>query len=240
MAQPVNEALLEQLNKNIEQLLKALTQPITAQAELFTALAKAQGEMRIARSLKENRYYKVMFEDFESVVEASRPALTKYGLSVMHIPMVNDDGSASLKCILAHSSGQYLESTMRVLPTSNDPQALGSCFAYLKRQSYASICGVAAQSEDDDGEIAMAESRITEEKGTSLNHKYNPREQSSDTITKEQLEEVEYELTEYPDIGAQILKGLRILSLADIPKSKYRDCINRIRLIKAERNGIKR
>src|ERR1044072_7514097 len=220
MAQPINE-VLEQLSLKIDMALAALN-PMLDKSELFAALARAQGEMSFAQMDKENRYFKAMFEDLESVVRASRPALTKHGLSIIHTTSVNDDGSASLKCIFAHASGQYMESNMRMLPTSNDPQALGSCFSYLKRQSYAAICGVAASWEDDDGERAMAEVRVTDEKGTSLNHNYNPKEQSSDTITREQLDEVEYELAEYPDIGAQIIKGLRILSLADIPKSKYR------------------
>ncbi len=238
MAQTVNEAI-EALSLKIDEALKRLS-PHANRAQLFAALAKAQAEMRPARANKENKYFKAMYEDLDSVVEASRNALTKNGLSVMHIPTVNEDGSANLKCILAHSSGEYIESTSRMLPVSNDPQALGSCITFLKRLSYAAITGVVAEYEDDDAECAMADTRATEEKGTSLTHKYNPKEQSSESITREQLDEVEYELAEYPDIGAQILKGLRILSLADIPKSKYRDCINRIRLIKAERNGVKR
>ncbi len=238
MALPINEAI-EALSLKIDDALKKLS-PYAEKSELFTALAKAQGQMRSARATKENRYFKALYEDLESVVEASRKPLSDNGLAVIHIPTVNDDGSASLKCILSHSSGQYIESNMRMLPVANDPQALGSCFTYLKRLSYAAITGVVAQQEDDDAEYAMADQRITDEKGTSLNHKYNPKEQSSETITREQLDEVEYELAEYPDIGAQIIKGLRILSLADIPKSKYRDCINRVRLIKAERNGLKR
>jgi hypothetical protein len=238
MALPVNEAL-EQLSLKIDTLI-AKFNPLCEKAELFGALAKAQAEMKTARSNQENRYFKTMFEDLESVIAASRPALTKYGLSVIHIPQTNEDGAAVLKCILAHSSGQFIESTMRMLPVSNDPQSLGSCFTYLRRLSYASLVGVAAQQEDDDAERAMADMRLTEEKGTSLNHKYNPKEQSSETITREQLDEIEYELAEYPDIGEQVLKGLRILSLADIPKSKYRDAVTRIRTIKAARNGVTR
>lgn len=238
MALPLNEAI-EQLSLKIDAALSKIS-PYADKSELYSALAKAQAEMRPARMNKENRYFKTMYEDFQSVVDASRPALTKYGLSVMHIPVVTDDGAAELKCILAHSSGQYIENKLRMLPTSNDPQALGSCFSFLKRLSYAAITGVASDTEDDDGETAMHETRMQDEKGTSLTHKYNPKEQSSETITREQLEEFEYELAEYPDIGAQMLKGLRILSLADIPKSKYRDAINKVRLIKAERNGLKR
>lgn len=235
MSIPVNEAI-EALSQKLDLLIQKFN-PLLEKSELFSALAKAQAEMRTAKCDKENRYFKTMFEDLESVMNASRPALTKYGLSVIHVPMVNDDGAAVLKCILAHSSGQFIESTMRMLPLSNDPQSLGSCFQYLRRLSYSSLVGVAAQNEDDDAERAMADVRMGDEKGTTLNHKYNPKEQTSETITREQLDEIEYELAAYPDIGAQILKGLRIMSLADMPRSKYRDAITKIREIVNARSG---
>jgi hypothetical protein len=50
---------------------------------------------------------------------------------------------------------------------------------------------------------------------------------------------MEYELAQYDDIAEQVLDGLRIQSIADIPKSKYRAAITRIREIKELRNGSK-
>jgi len=126
---------------------------------------------------------------------------------------------------------------MRILPSKPDIQNLGSYITYLRRYAYSSIIGVVSANEDDDGELAVYEDRKVASKGVALNRKYNPKEQTYETITKEQLEEIEYELTSYPDITEMVLDGLKIQSLADIPKSKFLAAINRVRDIKQVRDG---
>lgn len=204
-------------------------------AKLYEALAKAQLEIKLTQRDSENPYFKSKYANLGSVIEASRPALAKNGLCVFHRQELTTEGQSILVCTLAHSSGQYIESRFRVVPAKNDIQSLGSYMTYLRRYSYVAICGLADT--DDDGEAAVAESRETFAKGTALNAKYNPKDQSLDTLSKEQIEEMEYELAEYPDIAEQVLDGLRIQSIADIPKSKYRAALTRIRQIKALRNG---
>ena len=54
--------------------------------QLATALAKAQGEFDTAGKNQKNPFFKSNYADFEAVVEASRPALSKYGLSVFQSP----------------------------------------------------------------------------------------------------------------------------------------------------------
>lgn len=205
--------------------------------ELFASLAKAQSEMRVAGMSSENPYFKSRYADLSELVRASRPALTKYGLSVIHQILPNDDGQMILHCILAHASGQYISTRMRILPGKNDIQSLGSYISYLKRYSYAAITGVITSDEDDDGERAMVDSRETATKATAINTKYNPRESSRETISKDQLDELEYELAQYSDIAEMVLDGLKIQALADMPKSKFLVSINRIREIKLARNG---
>ena len=204
---------------------------------LFTALAKAQSEMPIAGLTSTNPYFKSKYADLAEFVRASRPYLTKNGLTVVQ-KIISDDGPSILYTKLGHSSGQWLESRMRIVPPKNDIQTLGSYITYLKRYSYASLVGVVSGQEDDDGEIAMVNTRDVIAKGPSI--KYNPKDQSFDTITREQLDEMEYELSEYPDIADQVLNGLQIQSLADCPKSKYQVSMTRIREIKKLRNeGVK-
>lgn len=207
--------------------------------ELFAALAKAQAEMRVAGLSSENPYFKTRYADLAEIVRASRPSLTKHGLSVIQQIITHEDGQTILHTILSHSSGQWIESRMRIVPTKNDIQSLGSYITYAKRYAYASLVGVVSSDEDDDGEMAVSDIRNANIKGTGINTKYNPKESSHETITKEQLEELEYELQEYPDIATQVLEGLKIHSLIDMPKDKYSVSIRRIREIKNARNGIK-
>jgi len=205
--------------------------------ELSSSLAKAQAEMPTAGLRSENPYFKSSYADLAEIVRVSRPHLTKNGLSVTQQILSNEDGGTILHTILMHSSGQWMETCMRILPPKNDIQTLGSYITYLRRYSYAALVGVVAADEDDDGEKAVAMSRETFAKGTALNTKYNPKEESSEVVSRDQLDELEYELAEYPDICEMILEGLKIQSLADMPKTKYSASIRRVREIKSARNG---
>ena len=207
--------------------------------DLSAALPKAQAEFPIAALNKANPYFKSRYADFSAIVQATRPALTKFGLSVLQNLIDLEDGQKMLYTILMHSSGQYIESRVRIIPPKNDVQSMSSYITYMKRITYSSLLGVATGDEDDDGEAAVSDMRYTEQKGTAISTKYNPKEQSADVITKEQREELEYELAEYPDIAEMILEGFKLLSIADMPKSKFMASINRIREIKALRNGTK-
>lgn len=207
--------------------------------ELFAALAKAQGEMQTAGLRSENPYFKSRYADLAEIVRVSRPALTKNGLAVIQQILPNNDGQNILHTILTHSSGQWIESRMRILPSKPDVQSLASYITYLRRYSYAALCGIVASNEDDDAEVAVATDREVLAKGVAINTKYNPREESYESVSRDQLDELEYELAEHPDIATQILDGLKIQNLSDLPKSKYGVSIRRVREIKAIRNGIK-
>lgn len=230
---------IDQLNQTINDLRKQSIRPMRSELinELAVALAKAQGEMKVAGLNKSNPYFKSSYADLMSIVEASRPCLTKNGLSVIQNIVHHDDGVSMLYTILLHISGQYIESRMRIVPAKNDIQTISSYTTYLKRMAYCSLVGVVTGDEDDDGEKAVAESREVFAKGIALNTKYNPKETSPEVITKEQLADYEYELAEYPDIAEMILEGLKIQSLADIPKAKHQAAITRVREIKRMREG---
>ena len=206
--------------------------------DLFEALSKSQAEMPLAGRNSENPYFKSRYADFAEIVRVSRPCLTKNGLSVLQQIEPNEDGQNILYTILSHSSGQWIESRMRILPAKPDVQSLSSYITYIKRIAYASLVGVAVTNEDDDGEIAMVESRDILAKGPT--NKYNPKEETYTTISKDQLDELEYELAEYPDLADEVMTKLQIQSLADMPKSKYMISLQRIREIKMMRNTGKK
>lgn len=205
--------------------------------ELASALAKAQAEIEVAGRKETNPFFKSKYADFAELIKVSRPALTKNGLAVMQQLITDDDGMTWLNTILTHSCGQWIETRMRVIPIKNDPQSFGSCVTYLRRYCYAALVNIAVSDEDDDGEAAMYDQRQVFAKGTALNTKYNPKENIAETITKEQREEMEYELESYTDIAEMILDGFKIRSIADMPKSKFMAAIQRVREIKNAREG---
>jgi hypothetical protein len=118
--------------------------------QLFTALAKAQGEMSAAS--KDCKGYNYKYADLASVWGACRGPLSQNGLSVTQIQSKNDEGDI-LVTILGHSSGQWIKSIMPIRVksgTKNDLQEMGSVLTYLRRYALSAIVGI-APAEDDDG-----------------------------------------------------------------------------------------
>lgn len=207
--------------------------------DLVAALSKAQGAYPSIGADRENPYFKSSYADLDMILKAVRPCLALNGLSFTQDTRFSADGSTILHTRLYHSTGQWIETRARILPVKNTPQEYGSCLTYNKRYSAMALLGitVAKDPTDDDAEVAMVHAREIIAKGPS--NKYNPKDQSHDTITKEQIDELEYELVDAPDLAEMVLDKLQIQSLADMPKSKYMVSLQRIREIKAKRSGTK-
>lgn len=169
--------------------------------ELFTALAKAQGTMKPAKKESENPYFKSSYADFNSVVEASRQALTTNGLAMIQRILPNGDGISYLATRLCHISGQWIESKMPIVPPKADIQSLGSYITYLKRYAYAAMVGVVT--EDDDGEKAMENTRITQTQVQQMKLLYQnlPTSEKSSFLSALQVKEIE-EITSDKFTGA--------------------------------------
>jgi hypothetical protein len=203
--------------------------------ELFTALAKAQSEMRTAGKESKNLFLKSKYADLVSVVAASRPYLAKNGLSVMQSMEVDDSGRRILVTILGHSSGQYVTSRIDVpcFPSTEKQftlrdffQSFGAAVTYLRRYSYASLVGVVADDEDDDG--ASISQRTYQAPPPPV-----PSTKPLIPITKEECDILERELADNIDLAQNILDKYNLKSLADIPKSHYYPILDRVREIKA-------
>ncbi len=122
-------------------------------ADIYAAFAKAQGEFTVARKDSDNPFFKSTYADFQSVVEAARPALAKHGLSFSQAATYLD-GIWILTTRVSHSSGQWFESTYPLNPVKNDPQGFASAQTYGKRHSLQALLGIVA-SDDDDAESSM-------------------------------------------------------------------------------------
>ncbi len=116
--------------------------------ELVGALSKAQGEMDNAPMLSENPHFRSKYADLASIRNATVPHLAKNGLALFQsISAVNGSGLL-LVTRLAHSSGQWVESAYPI-PLDSKPHIMGSAITYARRYSWAAICGIAAEEDDD-------------------------------------------------------------------------------------------
>jgi hypothetical protein len=159
---------IQQLSAQISTIKTIEPKPHRSQElkDLFTALSKAQGEMETAELSSANPFFKTRYADLAAIVKASRPSLTKHGLSIIQQIITHEDGQTMLHTMLCHTSGQWVESRVRIVPPKNDVQSIGSYITYLRRYSIASICGIVS-SDDDDGEMAVAHNRHAQTKTVS-------------------------------------------------------------------------
>jgi len=123
--------------------------------ELASALAKAQADMLPAKLNETNPFLKSKYASLGAVIEASRPALAKHGLSVAQFPF-NDGDTIGVRTVLMHESGEYMED-MLALPVGDEKgksvaQVAGSVITYLRRYALSSVLGIYA-GEDDDGSV---------------------------------------------------------------------------------------
>jgi hypothetical protein len=119
--------------------------------ELFTALAKMQGEVENATKGSVNPHFKSRYADLAEVLNTVRPVLAANGLSVVQSPSF-DGTVAHVTTTIAHSGGGYIYGTMSCVPAKQDGQGIGAATTYLRRYSLAAVCGIAQ--EDDDGNTA--------------------------------------------------------------------------------------
>lgn len=119
--------------------------------EVFTAYAKAQTQMGDVLKGATNPAFKSKYADLAAVVEAVTPAFNANGFAV--IQSAEFDGEyAAVTTLLAHTSGGWVKSRLKLKPTKADPQGVGSALTYSRRYSLLAMSGAAP--EDDDGNAA--------------------------------------------------------------------------------------
>lgn len=129
-------------------------------ADLAKALAKAQGIMTPASKDGLNPHFRSSYATLDGIWQAARKPLADNGLSVVQSLLPDN----ILVTTLLHESGQWMRSYLKLNPTKNDLQGIGSALTYGRRYSLAAIVGISQA--DDDGEAASerAEPKVHKEK----------------------------------------------------------------------------
>jgi len=123
-------------------------------SEAYADFIKAQAAMKNAKMNNINPHFKSKYADLVAVREATLSALEKNNLGIIQVPTMKD-GRFVLVSKLVHSSGVVLEESFYPLPVDGKPQEIGSAITYARRYTWASLCGIASD-EDDDANVAQA------------------------------------------------------------------------------------
>ena len=130
--------------------------------KIAAALAKAQSEMLNAQMNKINPHFKSRYADLASIREATLPALNKNGLAVAQFTKMHGD-LLVLHTRLIHTSGQFIEGEYPLPMALDKPQVMGSAYTYAKRYSWAAICAVSAEEDDDANAASPKDKKAKEE-----------------------------------------------------------------------------
>jgi hypothetical protein len=120
--------------------------------DLAAALAKAQAEVGTVHKDSANPFFKSNYASLAAVWEATRPILSKHGLSVVQLPS-HDESGYYVETMLMHGSGQWIKSRTYMKPAKDDPQGIGSLISYARRYALQAVTMICP--DDDDGEAAM-------------------------------------------------------------------------------------
>jgi hypothetical protein len=107
--------------------------------QLIPALIKAQSEMGavVKSEIVKGKKFSYGYATFEDIMEVVKPVLKENGLALSFL-LDNLRGEPALTTVLAHTSGQFYESTIPLISVaggSNAAQALGIIITYTKRYS---------------------------------------------------------------------------------------------------------
>lgn len=186
--------------------------------ELVTALAKAQGEILPASKDGINPHFKSRYADLASISSACRPALSKHGLAIMQT-MDEANGKLVLVTTLAHSSGQWMRSSLPIISAKQDAQSIGSAITYMRRYGLAAMVGVVAD-DDDDGERSMPRPDMRQE-----SRRKEPEIKQEACISSQQAKEIAEIIAQcdekYRNQFWERLHNLSIIKLEQIPLSLY-------------------
>lgn len=188
-------------------------------SKLYEALAKAQGAMGNAKFNKVNPHFRNKYADLSSIMDVCKKPLSENGLSILQIIKTDGEGKMYLVTRLAHTSGQFIESSFILRSEKNTIQGLGSALTYARRYSLSALLGIVAD-EDDDGEVASKE--------------------EAKFITAEQVQELSKKLSSLNNgERANIIKAIGTGNLNDIKVDKYNSICKLIASTVKRTNGEK-
>lgn len=127
--------------------------------QISKALANAMGAMENPKRNKKvdfvntkNQRVKYEYADLASIIDAIRKPLSSNGIS-WPAGAIWTGTSIVVEAALRHESGEWMSSELEI-PCAPDVKSQGSAETYGRRYLLASLCGLAAD-DDDDGDAAM-------------------------------------------------------------------------------------
>lgn len=137
--------------------------------KLCEALSKAQGMFTNPEKnktatipMKAGGVYSYNYADLPETLNVTRKALSECGLSHVCTVEFMEDGNFLIGRLM-HSSGQWIESVW-LLPQNPDPKIMAGSITYGRRYLFNALVGIAADDDNDAGEVGAYTQKQKKEK----------------------------------------------------------------------------
>jgi hypothetical protein len=120
---------------------------------IYVKLHEAKKSIGVVKKNAKNPHFKNTYADLNALIEAVEPILLENSLILLQ-PI--KDGKVFTE-IVDVESGESLTSSIE-LPTSGNPQQMGSAITYFRRYTLQSLLSL--QADDDDGQMASKPSDV--------------------------------------------------------------------------------
>ena len=226
------EITLEIVYKKIEEVISKLENVELASVikheseltnEINAALAKSQMEYPPIYLNRKDKSLNNAYTDLDNIMYYIRPILGKNEISLTQRTLTPPDGRTFIQTRIWHSSGQWLESVDRYKPSDNDLDSYISEMNEIKKCQIMALLNITVNNDefDDNGYQAMRGEHTKLQQAGNKEFEYDPRRESPETITKEQVKSIQQELNQVPDTEGRFLKALKIRHLADLPATRF-------------------
>lgn len=126
----------------------------------FEALIRAINECQNVSASRFNPHFKSKYFGLSDLLDIVKPTFAKYGLVIIQMPNTSEERLTITAHIYHHTGHIWDMGTVGIKAESLNLQHLGSAMSYLRRYQLSTICGVAADmddQEDDGNSVARAQ-----------------------------------------------------------------------------------
>ena len=117
--------------------------------QIIPALLKVQANIKGMRPDASNPFFKNKYITLDGILEYIRPILAD--ADVLLVQQAHSEGDyAEVTTTLYHKSGEYMTTEpLRLRPSKNDAQQVGSAITYAKRYQLSALLGISSEVDDD-------------------------------------------------------------------------------------------
>ena len=163
--EPVETETIEEVQKQGE-LIPYKTSLSTKNID--AALVEFNKEVESIERSEINPFYKNFYCTLDQIISYVRPILAKHDLFIQQFPIYGGENMLSIKTIVKHSSGQFIESDSMPIRYGKTAQDFGGTQTYIRRYQLGAILGLSFEKDDDGNENKLAtENTVQQQKSES-------------------------------------------------------------------------